>query len=203
MPGTDTYLTIAQPSEGIYKEKGSKFIAYAFSIDDETAFKTRLDEVKKMHHAARHHCYAYRLGADKKVFRANDDGEPGNSAGKPILGQIQAFDVTNILIVVVRYFGGTKLGVGGLIKAYRTAAQDALENASIVERVVRNQYQIDFEYDKMSEVMHLVKDNQLEQLEQSFDLKCQLIVAVRQAEAAQMVEKFKHIDVKIQYLRTA
>ena len=132
----DTYKTIEKPSEGLFKDKGSKFISFAFPVDNEEEIKEIVQSIKKEHHSARHHCYAWRLGADQLLFRANDDGEPSSTAGKPILGQIQSFDLTNILIVVVRYFGGTLLGVSGLINAYRNAALDAINQAEIVEKLV-------------------------------------------------------------------
>ena len=133
--GKDNYLSIEKRSEGIYKDRGSKFLAFAFPVYQEDEIKDILAELRKEYHDARHHCYAYRLGASKEIYRVNDDGEPSSSAGKPIFGQIQSNDLSNILIVVVRYFGGTLLGVGGLINAYRSAAADALINASIIERV--------------------------------------------------------------------
>lgn len=191
---SDTYLTLAAPSEGLYKEKGSKFIAYAFPVFNEEDIKERQAEVRKLHHAARHHCYAWRLGHEKKHFRANDDGEPSNSAGKPILGQLQAFDVTNVLIIVVRYFGGTKLGVGGLIGAYRAGAKEALETGNIVERTVMAQLALDFEYGQMSPVMKIVKDENLEQLKQDFDLRCRLTVAVRLNDVERIQHAFENIE---------
>lgn len=152
-----TYKTIACKSEGLYKEKGSKFIAYAFPVSSEKEIKEIVATLKKEFHDARHHCFAFRLGADMNFFRSNDDGEPSGTAGKPILGQIQSFGVTNVLIVVVRYFGGTKLGVGGLIQAYREAAKDALEQAEIIEKNVEKQYELEFSYEQLPEVMKTLK----------------------------------------------
>ena len=143
---SDSYLTIADPTEGLFKDKGSKFLAYAYPVDNEDEIKELVQHLKKEHYSARHHCYAWRLGADKTHFRANDDGEPSSTAGKPILGQIQRLDLTNILIVVVRYFGGTLLGVSGLINAYREAAVDALEHAEIVEKLVEEIFWVEFDY---------------------------------------------------------
>lgn len=137
MDTTDTYLTISDDSEGFYKEKGSKFLSFAFPVHHEEDIKEKLDILRKKYYDARHHCYAYVLGKDKEIFRANDDGEPNHSAGDPILGQIKSNQLTNILIVVVRYFGGVKLGVGGLISAYRTAAAEAISNNVIVEAIVK------------------------------------------------------------------
>ena len=147
----DTYKTIEKPSEGLFKDKGSKFISLAFPVNSEEEIKEIVQSIKKEHHSARHHCYAWRLGADQLHFRANDDGEPSSTAGKPILGQIQSFDLTNILIVVVRYFGGTLLGVSGLINAYRSAALDAINQAEIVEKLVEKWLLVDFDYGAMNE----------------------------------------------------
>ena len=149
----DTYLTIKEPSEGLFKDKGSKFSSFAFPASSEEDVKKFLAELKKQHPSANHHCYAFRLGADKQAYRANDDGEPSNTAGKPILGQIQSKDLTNILIVVVRYFGGTLLGVSGLINAYKLAAAEAIQNATIIEKTVDDIYEIKF--DNSHHIIHL------------------------------------------------
>ncbi len=175
----DTYRTIAAPSEDMYKVKGSKHFAFAYPVYSLDEIKEILEHLRKEHFSARHHCYAYRLGLDKKVFRANDDGEPSNTAGKPILGQIQSYDLTNILIVVIRYFGGTKLGVGGLIDAYKTASKMAIEQANIIEKQVKNHYKIGFKYEHMSHVMKYLKDHNLSQMNQQFDLNCSLETWVR------------------------
>lgn len=161
-------------SEGLYKEKGSKFIAYAIPCYSEEEAKIHLENWRKANHQARHVCYAYRFGVNQDVYRANDDGEPNNSAGIPILGQIQSFDLTNILIGVVRYFGGTKLGVGGLITAYKTAAKDALENANLIEKEIFEWIQLKFDYKDMPSIMSLVKQHNLVIHEQIFELDCQL-----------------------------
>ncbi|HEY9049147.1 MAG TPA: YigZ family protein, partial [Ohtaekwangia sp.] len=153
-----SYRTIQQPAEGMYKEKGSKFLAFAYPVDSEAAIRERLDALRKEYFDARHHCYAWMLGPERKHFRANDDGEPNHSAGDPILGQIRSKELTNILIVVVRYFGGTKLGVGGLISAYKIASEDALSHAIVVEREVTEMITIRYEYASTPEVMKLVKD---------------------------------------------
>lgn len=171
-----TYKTVSNISEGLYKEKGSKFIAYAIACYSEDEAKQYLEKWRKEHYQSRHVCWAYRFGLDKKQFRANDDGEPSNSAGAPILGQIQSFDLTNILIGVVRYFGGVKLGVGGLIHAYREAAQDALINAKIIEIEVFNHLKINFGYAVMPDVMNWLKSLNLDYYNQQFELNCQLIV---------------------------
>ena len=163
-------------SEGIYKEKGSKFIGYAVPCHSEVEAKIHLAEWKKMHHQARHVCYAYRFGLDKKIYRANDDGEPSNSAGIPILGQIQSFDLTNVLIGVVRYFGGTKLGVGGLVQAYKTAAKEAIEAGEIITEQLKVTLEIAFPYEKMPVLMHLIKTHKIKILSQEFDLNCSIII---------------------------
>lgn len=197
----DTYLTITTSAEGLYKDKGSKFIAYAFPVSSEHQIKQHLSDLRKEHFNARHHCYAFRLGADKMAYRANDDGEPKYSAGKPILGQIQSNDLTNILIVVVRYFGGTLLGVSGLITAYKLAAANALENAIIVEKKVMERYELTFDYLQMNDVMKLMKDEELEQISQNFDLNCTLVFAVRKNNAQKVVDLFKKIsNLEIEFL---
>jgi len=175
----DTYKTIAHPAEGIFKDKGSKFLAYAYPIYSEEEIKEIVLSIKKEHYSARHHCYAWRLGHEKLHFRANDDGEPSSTAGKPILGQIQSFDLTNILIVVVRYFGGTLLGVSGLINAYRNAALDAINNAEIIEKTVEKQLLVEFDYGVMNDVMKIFKDEKLPQINPQFDFRCSIKTHVR------------------------
>ena len=199
----DTYYMPTNTSEGIYKEKGSKFIGYAFPVFSEDDVKERLEEVRKKEYAARHHCYAYTLHPDKSAWRANDDGEPANTAGKQILGQIQSKDLTNILIVVVRYFGGIKLGVGGLINAYRAAAADALENISIEKRFVKEIYEVAFQYPQMNEVMRLVKDKSLEVINQDFQIDCKLTFSIRKSQADEVVAAFKkNHELTIKYQKT-
>jgi uncharacterized YigZ family protein len=193
----DAYKTMDSLSEGIYKEKGSKFIGYAVACYSEDEAKIHLTEWKKMHHQARHVCYAYRFGLDKKVFRANDDGEPSNSAGIPILGQIQSFDLSNVLIGVVRYFGGTKLGVGGLIQAYKAAAKDAIEEGKIVEKQVFEHFEIKFNYNEMPEIMSLVKNHHLTIEKQDFAENCLLEIAVPFGKSnyiRETIEENKHIE---------
>ena len=184
----DLYLTLEGPSEGIFKDRGSKFFAYAYPAFSVEACQQYLDDVKQMHPKARHHCYAYRIGLDGNVFRANDDGEPSGSAGRPILGQIDSFNVTNVFIVVVRYFGGTKLGVPGLINAYKTGAADALNNGVIIEKIVQDVYSIDFEYSLMSNVMNAVKKLELEVLKQQFETNGHLEIAIRKSETQQKLD---------------
>lgn len=175
----DTYLTIKSFSEGLYKEKGSRFISLAWPVSDQEGIKSILARVKKEHHSARHHCYAWMLGHERNNFRANDDGEPSGSAGMPILGQINAFQVTNILIVVVRYFGGKLLGVSGLINAYRSAAESALLNGEITEHQVLDHYELFFPYPSLNDVMKIIKDEGAGQSGQSFDLNCRMTISFR------------------------
>lgn len=190
----DTYKTIAAPSEGLFKDKGSKFISYAFPVCSEEEIREIIQIIKKDHHSARHHCYAWRLGHEKLHFRANDDGEPSNSAGKPILGQIQSNELTNILIVVVRYFGGILLGVGGLINAYRNAAQDALVQAEIVERVVEKRLLVEFGYGAMNDVMKIFKDEKLPQIDPRFDLNCTITTLVRLNDLIRVETSLKKVE---------
>lgn len=187
----DTYKTITAPSEEVlFKDKNSKFFGYAFPVSTEEEIKEHLEDLKKKHHAARHWCYAWQLGKEEFRYRANDDGEPSNSAGMPIYGQIQSFEVTNLLIVVVRYFGGVKLGVGGLINAYKTAAQMALEGSKIVERTVDFKYVISFDYPEMNKVMRIIKENNLEVLDQKLELDCKIYISVRKKDAESIAGKF-------------
>ncbi|MBX2958592.1 MAG: YigZ family protein [Flavobacteriales bacterium] len=199
----DTYQTIAAASEGIYKEKGSKFLAFAYPIFSEEEFKNHLAQLKKDYHDARHHCYAFKLGLTENEYRYSDDGEPNNSAGKPIYGQILSKNLTNVGIVVVRYFGGTKLGVGGLVTAYKEAAADALQNARIIEQTVNNFYQILFDYPVMSEVMNFVKHHQLQITKQLFENACLIEFGIRKSEADAVVNELEKIEgVKVKFLRT-
>ena len=162
MTEKDTYNTITSNTEPVlFKDKNSKFFGYAFPVNNEAEVKSHLEQLKKEHHTARHWCYAYQLGTETITYRANDDGEPNNSAGMPIYGQIQSFEVTNMLIVVVRYFGGVKLGVGGLVNAYKTAAQMALEVSNIIEKTINIDYLISFDYKNMNKVMRIIKERKL------------------------------------------
>ncbi len=192
----DTYKTIVKPSEEVlFKDKNSKFFGYAFPVISEEEVKVHLEDLKKKHHQARHWCYAWHIGKDEEhmQFRANDDGEPSNSAGMPIYGQIQSFDVTDILIVVVRYFGGVKLGVGGLIRAYKTAAQMALENSKIVKRTIDEIFEIHFDYPEINIVMRIIKENDLSIIEQKLGLDCKIYISVRKKEAENIFEKFQAV----------
>jgi len=190
----DTYNTIKKPSEEVlFKDKNSKFFGYAFPVNTEEDIKTNIEILKKQHHSARHWCYAYQLGTEKITYRANDDGEPNNTAGMPIYGQIQSFDVTNVLIVVVRYFGGVKLGVGGLINAYKTSAQLALENSKIEGRTINIDYKIVFDYKNMNKVMRIIKEKQLQITNQKLELDCQVFISVRKKDAQTIFEIFQHL----------
>ena len=187
----DTYKTISKPSIGeLFKDKNSKFIGYAFHVENEDEIKTHIEEVKKEHHSARHWCYAYQLGTETITFRANDDGEPNNSAGTPIYGQIQSFDLTNVLVIVVRYYGGVKLGVGGLINAYKTGAQLALEASDIIEKTINTNFSLKFEYKNMSKVMRILKENQIDIINQTLELNCLLEISVRKGNASKVFEIF-------------
>ena len=190
----DTYKTILTPSEEVlFKEKNSKFFGYAFPVANEEEVKIELERLKKQHFSAKHWCYAYQLGTEKISFRANDDGEPTNSAGMPIYGQIQSFEVTNVLVVVVRYFGGVKLGVGGLISAYKTTAQMALENAEIIEKTIDLYYTIVFDYKNMNKVMRIIKEKNLEIVTQKLELNCEIKVATRKKNAETIFNIFSSL----------
>jgi uncharacterized YigZ family protein len=192
-PASDIYRTIAAPAQGIYKEKGSKFIALAYPVSTEEEVKDIYAQLKKEYFDARHHCFAFMLGAAGTRYRANDDGEPNHSAGDPILGQIRSAGLTNILVVVVRYFGGIKLGVSGLIQAYREAAAAALAAARTVEKVETAAMAIAFDYSLMNPVMSLVKELKLEVREQDFALSCRLVVTVRRNLIQQVLDKLAGI----------
>ena len=199
----DTYKEIKTPTTGLHKEKGSRFISYLFSVYSEQEVKERLEEVKKIEHSARHHCYAYIINPDKSLQRANDDGEPSSTAGKQILGQIQSNDLTNILIIVVRYFGGIKLGVTGLIRSYKTAAADSISQAIFVTKTIKEQYKVSFKYPLMNDVMRLIKEHKLEIINTDFQIDCNLIFAVPKSKADNVVETFKkNHELKIKYLKT-
>lgn len=194
MENKDNYKTIDQPTEEIlYKEKNSKFFGYAFPVTNTDEVKIYLDQLKKKHFGAVHFCYAYQIGTEKMEFRANDDGEPNNSAGIPIYGQIQSFGLTNILIVVVRYFGGTKLGVGGLITAYKTAAQMVLENALIVNKTINLYFKITFDYKNINKVMRIIKEKQLEIQSQKMEENCEVIIVTRKKNAERIVDIFNSL----------
>lgn len=187
--GEFSYLTVQNTASGLYKEKGSKFISYVYPVESEAEVKSNLEALRKKHYDARHHCYAWVLGVDKQRYRASDDGEPNHSAGDPILGQIRSKSLTNVLVVVVRYFGGTKLGVSGLIVAYRLAAQDALEKCIIIEKDVTQSLILTYDYAYTPEVMKLVKDFDLAILSQEFHAHCRLKANVKLSFKEKIVEK--------------
>lgn len=192
MIGRDSYIGIADVSEGLYKDKGSRFIAYAYPVVSEEEVKPLVDVLKKEHHAARHHCYAYRIGMDGSVFRANDDGEPSGTAGRQILGAIDSAGLSDVLVVVVRYFGGILLGVPGLIRAYREAAADALANAVTVERIPVRRYGLEFGYEQMNDVQKLLKSfSGVRTVAQDFDLLCSMQVDVRLSDIENFEKRIK------------
>ncbi len=177
----DTYRTLAAPSEGLYKEKGSKFLAFAYPVRTLDEVKAHLDQLRKDYFDARHHCYAYILGPRKDAFRANDDGEPSGTGGRPIHGQLLSADLTDTLVVVVRYFGGILLGASGLANAYKTAARDAIDHAQIIEKTIDVRYRLGFKYEMMNDVMRILKDFDLKPQNPQYDMACTLEVCVRQS----------------------
>lgn len=184
----DTYRTIEGQAEGLYKEKGSKFLAFAYHVRTVEEVKAHLDELRKEYFDARHHCYAYILGPRKDAWRANDDGEPSGTGGRPIHGQLLSADLTDTLVVVVRYFGGILLGASGLANAYKTAARDAIDHAAIVERTIDMRYRLGFEYAAMNDVMRILKDFDLKPQNQHFDMDCTLEVEVRQSQSVRLYD---------------
>jgi len=196
----DTYKTIAAPVEGIFRDRGSKFLAFAYPIQSENQIKEIVARLKTEHPKARHHCWAMRLSIDRSVFKLNDDGEPSGTAGRPILNTLLSRDITNVLVVVVRYFGGTLLGVPGLINAYKTATEDALANALVIEKTVNDIYTISFDYLQMNDVMRLVKDADLQIIEQQFDNNCSIQVSIRKTQVNTVLAKLDKITgVKAKY----
>lgn len=201
MEEINDYLTVTKTSEGLYKEKGSKFIGIATHVESLEDIKTQLEEIKKVYYDARHHCYAYRIDPINEQFRSNDDGEPSGTAGKPILNQLLSYEVTNTLVIVVRYFGGTKLGVSGLIRAYKSAAQDALDNNKIVKRFITKDILLNFEYPLMNSVMRIVKDENLKIVKQNYQEKCEVIIRLKKNQEKVATEKFNLIyELKLTYL---
>ncbi len=200
MTEKDTYKTITSKIENIlFKDKNSKFFGYAFPVLNEDDVKSKIEAIKKEHHSARHWCYAYKMGIETILFRANDDGEPSNSAGMPIYNQILSFDVTNTLIIVVRYFGGVKLGISGLINAYKTTAQLTLEASTIVEKTINVDYLITFDYKNMNTVMRVIKERNLNIINQKLELDCQITISVRKKYAESTFNLFENlyeIDIK-------
>ncbi len=200
---SDTYLTIEKPSEGIFRDRGSKFIGFAYPVKSEVEVKEILQRLRKEHSGANHHCYAYRLGADKQNYRANDDGEPAGTGGKPIYGQIQSKDLTDILIVVVRYFGGTLLGVPGLINAYKNGAIEAIAAANIIEKHIHFIYSVEFSFERMNDIMRILKENNCKVIKQDYNELNSIEFSVRKQSSDKLEQMLTALfDVKYKYLRT-
>jgi len=189
----DVYKTCVDISEGLYKEKGSKFISFLYPVNSEDQIKDILKEINKKYYDARHRCFAYMLGPKKIVYRSSDDGEPSSTAGKPILGQILSKELTDVLIVVIRYFGGVKLGVSGLINAYKTAAASAIANNNIIEKTVDCRVKVSFTYSQMNEVMKIVKDMDVDVEERNFEISCEMILSIRQLYFEQLCQRLNNI----------
>ena len=199
----DTYLTIKAAAEGVFRDRGSKFLAFAYPITSDAEIKDIVTRLRAEHPKANHHCWAMRLGTDRSVFRINDDGEPSGTAGRPILNVLLSRDVTNVLVVVVRYFGGTLLGVPGLINAYKQAAMDALNNAAIIDKLVQDVYTLQFAHEQMNDVMRLVKENSLSVLSQHFDNLCTLQISIRKTKVNEVLSKLEKLQgVKVNYDKT-
>jgi len=197
----DKYKTIAKKSTGLYKEKGSKFLSFAFPVSNEEEIKKIQQELRKEYYDARHHVFAWRIGIKEDNFRANDDGEPANSSGAPILGQIRSYELSDILIIVIRYFGGTKLGIPGLINAYKTAAKEAIDNNTIIDKIITNSYRIQFAYEDMNIVMRKLKEENIEQFNQKFDLNCSLDIKIRLKDCSKIENIFNNIPkIKIEQI---
>ncbi len=190
----DTYKTIQEISEGVYRDKGSKFIAYLYPLNSENDIKDIITALKAEHPKARHHCWAFRLSPDRTVFRLNDDGEPSGTAGRPILNTLLSNELTNVLAVVVRYFGGTLLGVPGLINAYKSATAEAVKNAKIIEKTVNSVFRIEFGHPQMNEVMKIVKDEDLKISNQNFDLNCSFLLEIRQSQVNKVLGKLQKVE---------
>jgi len=200
---TDIYKTIKSPVEGIFKERGSRFLAYAYPVIEQDQIKPILDQLRKEHHDARHYCFAYMLGSERIIYRSSDDGEPSGTGGRPILGQINSFGLTNILIVVVRYFGGTLLGVSGLINAYKSAAESAIQNSEIIECTMKEYYEIKYPYSSMHDVMKIIKEEDLYQSEQKFDTICSLKICIRSLAKEKVLKRLERIDnLEYRYIET-
>ncbi|MBL4716429.1 MAG: YigZ family protein [Bacteroidetes bacterium] len=199
------YKTITAHSKGLFKAKGSKFIALAYPVFSESEIKDLLEKLQKEYHDARHHCYAYRLKPDASIYRMNDANEPKYSAGQPILKQLERFELTNIIIVVVRYFGGTKLGIGGLIEAYRNAAKDAINNATIISRSQEDIYKLKFQYETMNEVMNIINQpkDKISQINKQFDESCELLISLNKDVAQVALEKLDKLpNLEVEFIET-
>lgn len=190
----DTYLTIDYPTEALFKDRGSRFLAYSFPVNGERDIKMHLEWLYELHPKAVHHCYAWRLGTDRNVYRANDDGEPSGTAGRPILNVLYSKNVTNVLVVVVRYFGGTLLGVPGLINAYKTSTEMVMAEATVVTRHVFDRYRMIFPYERMNDAMRVVKEMELPVTEQKFEMECSMLAEVRRSLTEQFIRRCEKID---------
>jgi uncharacterized YigZ family protein len=200
---SDIYTTIKSTSQGLYKEKGSRFIAFAFPVSNQEEIKPIIERIRKEHHDARHHCYAYMIGHERAIWRVNDDGEPSGTAGRPILGQINSSGLTNVLIIVSRYFGGTLLGVSGLINAYKTAAASALENAEIIELALQEYYEITYPFVSMNDVMKILKEEEVGQTEHKFDLECYIKLNFRVSSKVKILSRLSRVNgLRYNYLET-
>ncbi len=200
---SDIYKTIKTPAEGIFRDRGSRFLAYAYPVTEQEEVKPILDRLRKEHHDARHHCYAYMIGNERTTFRSSDDGEPSGTGGRPILGQINSFELTNLLIVVVRYFGGTLLGVSGLINAYRSAAENAIQNSEIIECTLKEYYEINYPYDSMNSVMKILKEEEISQSEQKFDTVCSIKICMRASSKEKILKRLERVEMlEYRYIET-
>jgi len=200
---SDIYKTIKVAAEGVFRDRGSRFLAYAYPVTEQDEIKPILDQLRKEHHDARHHCFAYMLGSERIIFRSSDDGEPSGTGGRPILGQINSFELTNVLIVVVRYFGGTLLGVSGLINAYRSAAESAIQNSEIIECTLKEYYEIKYPYDSMNAVMKILKEEELSQFEQIFDTLCSIKISIRASAKEKVLKRLERVEkLEYRYLET-
>tara|TARA_Y100000994_G_C15637807_1_gene419914 strand:- start:218 stop:823 length:606 start_codon:yes stop_codon:yes gene_type:complete len=197
---SDTYKEITTNTKGIYKEKGSKFISYTFTVYNEKDIKNRIQEVKQNESGANHYCYAYILHPDQSIHRCNDDGEPNSTAGRPILKQIKANELTNILVIVVRYFGGIKLGIPGLIRSYGTSAMDAIKKSEIITKMILEKYAVLFEHEQMNDVMRIIKEYNLEIIQTDFQISCKLTFLVPKKKSNLVLKTFKNNHkIKIKY----
>lgn len=194
MSADDSYRTVKSAASGLFKDKGSRFISFIYPVVTEEEIKLKLENIRKEYHDARHHCYAYMLGEKQENWRANDDGEPSGSAGKPILGQIKSSGLSNVLVVVIRYFGGTLLGVSGLINAYRTAASSAISNAEIIEHIIHETWDLRFPYEKMNDVMKIIKEEEIVQSGHSFDLDCCITISFRRSSKERIMRRLMRIE---------
>lgn len=195
----DTYRTIEKPTESMFRDRGSKFLAFAYPVNAEIELKSILSRLKSEHPKANHHCWAMRLGIDRSVFRTNDDGEPPGTAGRPILNVLLSHDLTNIALIVVRYFGGTLLGIPGLINAYKTATEEALKTAAVIEKTINDIYTIDFDYQQMNEVMKLIKDDNISIISQAFDNNCRIQVSIQKTQVNQTLSKLNKLNAAVKF----